>query len=179
MYFTFPYYGFYLLIATCIGFVDRFIKPIGNIIPQEWNLIGNYGLFAIMTPARYEISIEGSEDSENWQEYEFKWKAGDVKRAPQFVAPHMPRLDWQMWFAALGSFEGNLWVRNLMIRILQGKQEVLGLLKTNPFSSKPPKYVRAVLYQYHFTSSKNRARTGSWWWKETKGIYSAPISLPW
>src|SRR5207249_672010 len=67
---------------------------------DPFRLVNNYGLFSLMTTERPEIVVEGSDDAANWQEYEFKWKPGDVKRCPGFVAPHQPRLDWQMWFAA-------------------------------------------------------------------------------
>src|SRR5439155_6023285 len=93
----------------------------------------------------------------------FKWKPGDPKRGPAFVAPHQPRLDWQMWFAALGDYRANRWFLSFMVRLLQGSPEVLGLLEKNPFPAGPPRYLRAVLYQYHFTDFALRRADGDWW----------------
>jgi hypothetical protein len=139
--------------------------------------INNYGLFAVMTTNRPEIIVEGSNDGEKWLPYEFKWKPGDLKSRPAFVAPHQPRLDWQMWFAALGDYRQNQWFINFCYRLLQGKPEVIHLLQTNPFSNAPPKYIRAVVYEYKFTDRKTRKRDGTWWSREFKGYYCPTISL--
>ena len=105
--------------------------------------------------------------------YEFRYKPGDVRRAPPVVAPHQPRLDWQMWFAALGTYQSNRWFVNLMVRLLQGEPSVLGLLGSNPFPNGPPHYVRARLYLYHFTRWGSR----DWWTREERGMYFPPVSL--
>ena len=139
--------------------------------------VNNYGLFAVMTTNRPEIIVEGSNDGEKWLAYEFKWKPGDLKRAPGFVEPHMPRLDWQMWFAALGNYQQNPWFINFLYRLLQGSSEVTRLLQTNPFSNAPPQYIRAVVYDYHFTDAATRARDGTWWRRELKGRYCPTLSL--
>jgi len=139
--------------------------------------INSYGLFAVMTTTRPEIVVEGSNDGRTWLPYEFKWKPGDLKRRPSFVAPHQPRLDWQMWFAALGDYRGNPWFVNLLVRLAQGAPEVLALLETNPFPQKPPRYLRAVLYEYHFTDFATRHATGDWWRRERKGLYCPELSL--
>lgn len=133
-----------------------------------------YGLFAVMTTERPEIIIEGSNDLEHWLPYEFKWKPGDITRRPQLVAPHQPRLDWQMWFAALGSVQDN-WFQRLLLRLLEGSPEVLSLLGKNPFPDAPPRYIRAQLYEYHFTRSDDVPR--AWWKREPKGIYYPTVSL--
>ena len=130
-----------------------------------------YGLFAVMTTSRPEILMEGSDDGASWRSYEFRNKPGDPRRRPRFVAPHQPRLDWQMWFAALGSYEENPWLVRLSGRLLEGSPEVLGLLAGNPFPEHPPRYVRAAFFDYHFTSSEERRRTGAWWRREAKGFY--------
>ena len=124
-----------------------------------------------MTTTRPEILIEGSDDGSTWRPYEFRYKPGDPERRPRFVAPHQPRLDWQMWFAALGSYEENPWLVRLVGRLLEGSPEVLGLLAHNPFPEHPPRYVRAALFDYRFTSSEERHRTGAWWRREAKGLY--------
>ena len=139
--------------------------------------INTYGLFAVMTTTRPEIVVEGSNNGATWLPYEFKWKPGDPKRRPAFVAPHQPRIDWQMWFAALGDYRGNPWFVNFLVRLAQGAQEVLALLKENPFPEKPPRYLRAVLYEYHFTDFATRQATGDWWRRERKGLYCPEMSL--
>ncbi|HVV00704.1 MAG TPA: lipase maturation factor family protein [Verrucomicrobiae bacterium] len=137
----------------------------------------SYGLFAVMTTNRAEIIIEGSNDGTRWQPYEFPYKPGKLDRRPAFVAPHQPRLDWQMWFAALGSYRENPWLLQLCARLLEGRPEVLSLLASNPFPDRPPRYIRAQLYMYHFTDHAMRRRTGQWWRREPIGEYIPPISL--
>ena len=130
-----------------------------------------YGLFAVMTTTRPEILIEGSDDGSSWRGYEFRWKPGDLARRPAFVAPHQPRLDWQMWFAALGSYEENPWLIRFLQRLLEGSPDVTRLLARDPFAGRPPRYVRAVVYDYRFTTPVERASTGAWWKREPKGLY--------
>ena len=136
-----------------------------------------YGLFRVMTTRREEISLEGSDDGTTWREYELQYKPGDVLRRPGFVEPHQPRLDWQMWFAALGSFDTTPWFRNLLIRLLQGSRPVLRLFARNPFPDHPPRFVRALLYDYRFTTPEERRRTGAWWTRRLDGPYSPVASL--
>jgi Lipase maturation factor len=135
-----------------------------------------YGLFAVMTTSRPEILVEGSEDGAIWRPYEFRWKPGDPTVRPAFVAPHQPRLDWQMWFAALGGYEENPWLIRLLQRLLEGSPDVCRLLKSDPFPRDPPRYIRATVYDYHFTTSPERARTGAWWRRELKGLYCPVLS---
>ena len=147
----------------------------GRAIP--FGVVNQYGLFATMTTTRPEISIEGSYDSVNWQAYVFPYKPGPLNRAPGWAEPGQPRLDWQMWFAALGSYRENPWLLRFMLRLLQGSPPVLQLLDQNPFAGAPPKYVRAVVYDYQFTSFDERRQTGNWWKRDLKGTYFPPISL--
>jgi len=142
-----------------------------------FDLVNTYGLFAVMTTSRTEIVVEGSNDGQTWQGYEFKYKPGDCARRPPWVAPYQPRLDWQMWFAALGTYPENPWFRNFMIRLLQGTPEVTELLASNPFPNGPPRYVRAVAYDYHFTDFTVRRATGDWWQRGRKGLYFPEVSL--
>jgi len=134
-----------------------------------------YGLFAVMTTSRHEIGVEGSDDGANWREYEFRWKPGDLDERPDLVAPHQPRLDWQMWFAALGSVQNNQWFLRFLVRLLEGSPEVLGLLRSDPFPDHPPRYVRAVLYDYHFTHYGDGEH--GWWKRTSLGLYCPPITL--
>jgi len=149
--------------------LDQWLMPLRT--------VNGYGLFAVMTPKRDEIIIEGSDDGVNWLPYEFKYKPGDVNRRPAFVAPFQPRLDWQMWFAALGNYQQNPWFVNFCIRLLQGSPEVLALLEKNPFPKHPPHYIRAGFYDYQFTHFAGRRGVGAWWKREPAGEYLPPISL--
>ncbi len=145
---------------------------------EPFGIANNYGLFAVMTKMRPEILIQGSNDGSHWEDYEFRYKPGDLQRRPPWVAPHQPRLDWQMWFAALGAPGDNPWVVNLMVRLLQGSPEVLRLLARNPFPGARPRYVQALIYDYKFTAAKTRRQTGAWWSRELLGTYLKPVSLP-
>lgn len=137
--------------------------------PFFW--VNRYGLFAVMTQKRPEIILEGSQDGKLWQPYEFRWKPGLPERRPEFVAPHQPRLDWQMWFAALGNYRSEPWVPVLMKRLMLNTRDVSALLKTNPFAGNPPRYLRAVVYEYHFTSAEERRTTRRWWTRQPLGLY--------
>src|SRR5204862_7460396 len=117
---------------------------------QSFRIVNGYGLFRVMTKDRDEIVIEGSADGIEWLPYEFKWKPGDVMRAPGWCAPHQPRLDWQMWFAALGSYPQNPWFIRMATCLLDGKSDVTRLFARNPFPEHPPRYVRAIAYRYGF-----------------------------
>jgi hypothetical protein len=129
----------------------------------------------MMTTARPEIVIEGSRDGEAWKEYGFRYKPGDPGRAPRWVAPHQPRLDWQMWFAALEAPPE--WFAVLLERLLDGSPDVLALLQTNPFPEGPPRYVRALLYEYRMTDLPTRRRTGAWWTRTALGPYFPACEL--
>ena len=145
---------------------------------SPFGIVNSYGLFAVMTTRRPEIIVQGSNDGVNWQDYEFRYKPGDLHKAPRWVAPHQPRLDWQMWFAALSqNYRGSPWFVNFAVRLLQGSPDVLGLLAKNPFPDAPPKYVRAELYDYKFTDFQTRQHNGQWWRRDPAGIYLPAISL--
>ena len=143
---------------------------------EAFRIVNGYGLFRVMTKDRCEIVIEGSTDGINWAPYEFKWKPGDVKRAPGWCAPHQPRLDWQMWFAALGTPEQNPWLIGLIVRLLEGSRDVTGLLAHNPFPDKPPNYIRAMFYRYRFTNIEEHRQTGAWWKRQELREYLPTIS---
>ena len=144
---------------------------------EPFRIVNGYGLFRVMTKDRREIVIEGSADGIDWRAFEFKWKPGDVSRAPGWCAPHQPRLDWQMWFAALSSYRQNPWFVRLMICLLQGKPEVTRLLASNPFPQNPPRFVRATFYRYRFTTPQERAESRAWWKREELGEYFPTVSL--
>jgi len=145
---------------------------------QHFHINNSYGLFAIMTKTRPEIIIEGSNDLNNWSEYKFKWKVGELDRAPFYVAPHQPRLDWQMWFAALGNFNQNPWFISFLGKIFKGSKDVLKLLAYNPFPHSPPRYIRTMVYNYRFTSYEEKEKTGFWWSRTLVRPYSPIIQNP-
>jgi len=116
-------------------------------------------------------------DGDSWRAYSFRYKPGDLGRAPRWAAPYQPRLDWQMWFAALGNYRENPWFVNFAVKLLEGSPEVRGLLEADPFGGKAPHYVRAELFDYSFTSSEERAKTGNWWKREARGVYLPPVGL--
>ncbi|MCK6456768.1 MAG: lipase maturation factor family protein [Phycisphaerae bacterium] len=144
---------------------------------RPFRSINGYGLFRVMTTGRPEIVLQGSRDGLHWQAYEFRWKPGDVRRRPGFVEPHQPRLDWQMWFAALRAPNHPPWFVRFVRRVLDGSPDVLHLLGTNPFPDSPPQYLRAQLYQYRFTTIEERRKTGEWWHRERIGDYLPVVSL--
>ena len=143
---------------------------------QPFRSVNSYGLFRVMTKERPEILIQGSFDGEDWYAYEFKYKPGELIRRPAFAAPHQPRLDWQMWFAALGSFEDNPWVIKLMQELMNQNPVVNDLIADNPFKDDPPNYMRALVFNYKLSSKKTLRETGQWWVRELKGAYTPRLS---
>ena len=153
--------------------VERVLAPFRS--------INSYGLFQVITTERREIVIEGShhpDDESSWQAYEFPYKpGGNLKGGLAWVQPHQPRLDWQMWFAALSTPDRNQWYSQMLIRLLHGQPEVLKLFAHNPFPDKAPQYLRASLYRYDFTSPAEKAASGNYWKRERLGPYHQPIYL--
>jgi hypothetical protein len=139
-------------------------------ITERWNLVNGYGLFAVMTTERDEIEIEGSRDGQQWVAYPFRWKPQGLDRRPAFVAPHMPRLDWQMWFAALSPRSAAFWFSELVARLRDGSPDVLTLFAANPFPGTPPQFLRARWYRYHFTRRGDRPAR-DWWTREPLGDF--------
>ncbi|MEM7305417.1 MAG: lipase maturation factor family protein [Planctomycetota bacterium] len=133
----------------------------------------SYGLFAVMTTERPEIIVEGSRDGRSWEAYEFRWKPGRTSRRPGVVQPHMPRLDWQMWFAALGNYRNNPWFLAFARRLLEGSPPVLALLAHDPFAGRPPRYLRARVFTYRFAP----ADSALWWEREELGLYCPVLTL--
>ena len=168
--------GLAQIVITVYGDIP---EPIGVVMDllEPFRLVNRYGLFAIMTTTRPEIIVEGSDDGQTWQAYEFRYKAGDVARPPLWVAPLQPRLDWQMWFAALGTYQQNPWFINFLRRLLQGSPDVLQLLDKNPFPDHLPRYIRATLYDYRFTDPATLSSTCAWWRREPIGWYVPPLEL--
>jgi len=139
--------------------------------------LNNYGLFAVMTTSRPELIFEGSDDGRDWRAYELPYKPGNVTKGLPLVAPHQPRLDWQLWFAALGSPNQNSWVLSVCDHLLRGTPEVLNLFSRNPFPERPPLQIRVVRYDYQFTSRLERSRSGAIWRRTPLDFYVEPASL--
>ncbi|HET6350063.1 MAG TPA: lipase maturation factor family protein, partial [Candidatus Krumholzibacteria bacterium] len=155
------------------------LRPVANVssVLAPLHVVNPYGLFAVMTTDRPEIIIEGSRDGQEWKAYEFRDKPGDPLRRPRLIAPHMPRLDWQMWFAALGDVRQNRWFLVLCWRLLQGSPDVRAMLAHDPFGDDPPRYLRANVYMYTFTSAAERKQTGAWWNRTLRGPYVRTLTL--
>jgi hypothetical protein len=167
------------------------IKPIQNMISpnqimntvyNRWHLVGTYGAFGSITRPRYEVVVEGTDEgvltqSTKWREYEFKGKPTSTSRMPAQIAPYHLRLDWLMWFASFSEYYQNAWFVNFIAKLLENDRPVLSLLRTNPFPDAPPRYVRALLYEYHFTTPAERTQTGQWWKRTLIRQYFPPVSL--
>ena len=170
-----------LVILTISGLElrDTFLGGDSTVVrvAAPFGIANTYGLFAVMTTSRPEIIVQGSNDGDTWLDYEFKYKPGDLKKPPRWVEPFQPRLDWQMWFAALSNFRSTPWFSNFMLRLLEGSPDVLELLAKNPFPRSPPKYIRALVFDYSFTDFATRKATGDWWERAPSGSYFPATAL--
>ena len=144
---------------------------------NRWHLVNSYGAFGTVTKVRHEVVVEGAGDDGDWHEYEFKGKPGDPSRLPRQFAPYHLRLDWLMWFAALNPGYAEPWFRVLLRRLLEGDRHVTRLLARNPFPDEPPRFVRARLYRYRFTTWRELRETGDWWSRSLVGEFEPPVSL--
>lgn len=144
---------------------------------SHFHLVNPYGIFAVMTTKRYEIVVEGSENGNDWKEYSFPYKPSSITRRPRRISPYQPRLDWQVWFLPFTNFYAERWFQHFLFHLLKGTPDVLKLLDGNPFSDAPPKFIRVLLYDYEFSSFKEKKEEGRWWTRRYMGIYSPTISL--
>jgi hypothetical protein len=168
--------------ATTVPLVQMFWHeaplPTGPVAALEPFRIANaYGLFAVMTPHRYEIEFQGSNDGEHWIVYPFRYKPQDVKERPRIYAPYQPRFDWNLWFASLGSWQQNSIVPRTEELLLENDRAVLGLFAGNPFSKAPPRVVRAVLWQYWFSTLEEKRTEGVWWRRQLLGAYAPTLTM--
>jgi hypothetical protein len=153
-----------------------------NMSFNPFHLVNTYGAFGSIGRTRREVVIEGTDEptlTERtvWKEYEFKGKPGAVRRLPRQWAPYHLRLDWLMWFAAISPQYAYSWLQTFMLRLLQNDAATLRLLRDNPFPDDPPRYVRAQLYRYRFTTAAELRRDHAWWHRTLEGGYAAPMSL--
>jgi hypothetical protein len=152
--------------------------PAGPITALDpFRIANQYGLFAVMTRGRYEIEFQGSRDGSNWVAYPFRYEPQRLNEAPGIYAPYQPRFDWNLWFASLGDWRENDMVPLTEERLLKNDRDVLGLFQDNPFTAQSPRYVRAVLWQYWFTTEEEKRRTGDWWRRKFLGVYAPEITL--
>jgi len=172
-------FGIFILL-NILQLIRLFLRPhwVSRILALcgRWQISNPYGLFAVMTTERYEFIIEGSRDLQAWLPYEFLWKPGDPSVPPRQAAPHQPRLDWQMWFAALNPGYVEAWLARLAERLLEGSPAVLGLFRKVPYRDAPPDYIRLAVYRYHFSDLATKRATGRWWDRVEIGR-SEPMSL--
>jgi predicted DCC family thiol-disulfide oxidoreductase YuxK len=175
-------WGLVLVFASLVQMEQRFggSPPIALLemdqLIEPLHMVGSYGLFAVMTTERNEIIIEGSDDGVEWREYEFQYKPGDAASRPPWNIPHQPRLDWQMWFAALDDPRRLNWFQHFLERLLQNEPTVTALLKKNPFADKAPQYIRAQFYDYTFSNAEEM-RKGLWWQRRSIGLYFPVVRL--
>jgi hypothetical protein len=142
---------------------------------EPFRIANQYGLFAVMTHARYEIEFQGSRDGKNWTAYPFRYKPQDLRQPPGIYAPYQPRFEWNLWFASLGRWQEYRFVVWAEERLLQNQPEVLELFARNPFDGMPPEQVRTIIYEYWFTDRKTKSETGAWWRREPLGQYAPAL----
>ena len=161
------------LIRMAIPLIPLPTEPVAALEP--FRIANQYGLFAVMTRGRYEIEFQGSRDGRTWTPYPFRYKPQALDKAPGIYAPYQPRFDWNLWFASLGSWRQNTLVPETEVRLLANDPEVLALFARNPFPGSPPAQVRAVLWQYWFTTRAEKRATGDWWRRKLLGLYAPTL----
>jgi hypothetical protein len=163
------------MIGIPLGNIPLPVKPLIALEPLR--IANQYGLFAVMTRGRYEIEFQGSSDGTNWTPYSFRNKPQALDEAPGIYAPYQPRFDWNLWFASLGGWRDNEIVPLTEERLLVGDGAVLALFRGDPFPQIPPRYVRAVIWQYWFTTMDEKRQTGNWWRREYLGLYAPELTM--
>ena len=144
---------------------------------EPFRISNQYGLFAVMTRARYEVEFQGSNDGRTWVAYPFRYKPQNPNEAPRLYAPYQPRFDWNLWFASLGGWREYPFVVRTEVQLLHGSPSVLALFAGNPFPGKPPREVRGVLWQYWFTDLKVKREEGLWWRRKMLGLYAPTLEF--
>jgi hypothetical protein len=169
---------FYVTTAQMVWMIAPVPLPTSPVaLLDPFRIANRYGLFAVMTRGRFEIEFQGSNDGQAWTAYLFRHKPQDLYKAPRIYAPYQPRLDWNLWFASLGEWRDNPLVLRTERRLLSNDKDVLALFAANPFPQGPPRQVRAVLFQYWFTSMAEKREHGLWWRREPLGLYAPAIQL--
>jgi hypothetical protein len=166
----------WIFVATLVPYAiprGPLTAPAGWLAPLR--IANSYGLFAVMTTARYEIEFQGSRDGVTWIPYPFRYKPQDPAERPGIYAPYQPRFEWNLWFASLATWRENPWVLETESRLLDGSPDVLALFRRDPFAGRPPAQVRTVLWQYWFTTAAEKRRTGNWWRRKLLGPYAPAV----
>ncbi len=167
---------FYATTAQLIGMFSALPLPTEPVVALDpFRIANRYGLFAIMTRGRYEIEFQGSDDGKTWVAYPFRYKPQELNARPGIYAPYQPRFDWNLWFASLGSWRDYPIVANTEVRLLSNDKDVLNLFAKNPFPQQPPREVRAVIWQYWFTTMSEKRTQGLWWRRQFLGLYAPTI----
>ncbi|HEX6805980.1 MAG TPA: lipase maturation factor family protein [Terriglobales bacterium] len=166
----------YATAAELIWMFVRLPLPTAPVAALEpFRIANQYGLFAVMTRGRYEIEFQGSNDGQNWTPYPFRYKPQALNEAPRIYAPYQPRFDWNLWFASLTNWREAPIVPNTEERLLANDKDVLSLFRGNPFPQAPPRDIRAVLWQYWFTTLAQKRATGNWWRRQYLGLYAPTL----
>lgn len=181
-----------VVLAVAAGLVVLGYRPVRNMIsPRQvmnrsfdpLRLVNTYGAFGSVSRVRHEVVVEGTSDEvpredSDWREYEFRGKPGDPRRWPRQFAPYHLRLDWLMWFAALSPAYAGPWFTGLVERLLENDRDTLRLLRRSPFpADAPPRYVRARLYRYRFTTWRELRETGACWHRTPVREFLPPTRL--
>ncbi|MFF2379621.1 lipase maturation factor family protein [Streptomyces sp. NPDC058108] len=181
-----------VVLAVAAGLVALGYRPVRNMIsPRQvmnrsfdpLRLVNTYGAFGSVSRVRHEVVVEGTSDEvpredSDWREYEFRGKPGDPRRWPRQFAPYHLRLDWLMWFAALSPAYAGPWFTGLVERLLENDRDTLRLLRRSPFpADAPPRYVRARLYRYRFTTWRELRETGACWHRTPVREFLPPTRL--
>jgi hypothetical protein len=167
---------FYATTAELIWMFSRVPIPSSPVVALEpFRIANQYGLFAVMTRGRYEIEFQGSSDGQTWAAYPFRYKPQALSEPPRIYAPYQPRFDWNLWFASLSSWRESPIVPDTEMKLLSNSKDVLSLFAGNPFSREPPKQIRAVIWQYWFTTIAEKRATGMWWRREYLGLYAPTL----
>ncbi|HEY1907073.1 MAG TPA: lipase maturation factor family protein [Myxococcaceae bacterium] len=168
---------FYATVVLMPGISRLLPRPLlwPAIALEPFRIANRYGLFAVMTSERHEIEFQGSQDGVSWTPYPFRYKPQDPMRPPGIYAPYQPRFEWNLWFASLGEWRGYPWVLSTEVRLLEGSPEVLRLFAANPFPGAPPTWVRAVRWQYWFTTPEEKRATGAYWRRVEVGLYAPEL----
>jgi hypothetical protein len=166
---------FYATAAELVWFSPISLPTAPIVALEPFRIANRYGLFGIMTRGRYEIEFQGSDDGKNWVPYPFRYKPQEVHKPPGIYAPYQPRFDWNLWFASLGSWREYPIVPRTEMRLLSNDADVLNLFEGNPFPQAPPRQVRALIWQYWFTTIAEKRKEGLWWRRQFLGLYAPTL----
>jgi hypothetical protein len=172
------------VLVLVIGLLS--IQPVVNLVSPKQimntsfdplDLVNTYGAFGSVGRERLNVVFQGTEaeipdERAVWRDYPYRALPVALNQRPRQIAPYQPRLDWQMWFAAMGVPGQYPWTLHLVWKLLHNDPGALSLFQDNPFPQKPPRYIRAALYRYRFAKPGN----AMWWDRELLGLWLPPLS---